>query len=322
MSVQKISVTDDEEGLRLDRWFRAKFPTVTQGRLEKLLRKGEVRVNGGRVRASLRLETGMLVRIPPLRRIESTKKYGPLSLSDVVALRERILYRDDVLIAIDKPAGLAVQGGSGTSRHLDGMLDTLQFDAIDRPRLVHRLDRDTSGVLILARTRTAATVLTAAFAFQGARKNYWALAHGSPAVDKGRLESCLSKVASGGGREQMASAPEGKPATTLYQVMARSPAPFTWLELTPLTGRTHQIRVQTAEAGFPIVGDPRYGRRKANSLDPVMGGGLQLHARELTIPHPEGGTLYVAAKLPAHMAQSWRAMGWDEPLPTPPQRKV
>ena len=321
MSVQKISVTDDEEGLRLDRWFRAKFPTVTQGRLEKLLRKGEVRVNGGRVRASLRLETGMLVRIPPLRRIESTKKYGPLAQSDVVALRERILYRDDVLIAIDKPAGLAVQGGSGTSRHLDGMLDTLQFDAIDRPRLVHRLDRDTSGVLILARTRTAATVLTAAFAFQGARKNYWALAHGSPAVDKGRLESCLSKVASGGGREQMASAPEGKPATTLYQVMARSPAPFTWLELTPLTGRTHQIRVQTAEAGFPIVGDPRYGRRKANSLDPVMGGGLQLHARELTIPHPEGGTLRVATKLPAHMAQSWRVIGWDEPLPTPPQRE-
>jgi len=322
VSVQKISVTADEEGLRLDRWFRAKFPEVTHGRLEKLLRKGEVRVNGGRVRASLRLEAGMLVRIPPLPAPESATRPGPVARSDVMALRGRILYRDDVLIAIDKPAGLAVQGGSGTPRHLDGMLDTLQFDAPDRPRLVHRLDRDTSGVLILARTRAAATVLTVAFADRDAQKNYWALVHGSPELDEGRLDSSLSKVSSGGGREQMASVPGGKPATTLYQVMARSRAPFTWLELTPLTGRTHQIRVQTAEADFPIVGDPRYGRRETSSPNPTLGRGLHLHARELTIPHPEGGTLRVAAQLPAHMVQSWRAIGWDEPSPPPPQRKV
>ena len=322
VSVQKISVTADEEGLRLDRWFRAKFPEVTQGRLEKLLRKGEVRVNGGRVRASLRLETGMLVRIPPLRAPESATRPGPVAQSDVMLLQERIIYRDDVLIAIDKPAGLAVQGGSGTPRHLDGMLDTLQFDAPDRPRLVHRLDRDTSGVLILARTRAAATVLTAAFADRDAQKKYWALVHGSPESDEGRLDSSLSKVSSGGGREQMASVPGGKPAITLYQVMARSGAPFTWLELTPLTGRTHQIRVQTAEADFPVVGDPRYGRRETSSSNPTLGRGLHLHARELTILHPEGGTLRVAARLPAHMVQSWRAIGWDEPPPTTPQRKV
>ena len=160
MSVQKITVTADEEGQRLDRWFRSRFPQVTHGRLEKLLRKGEIRVNGGRVRANLRLEAGMVVRIPPLPKPEDATRPGPVSHSDAVALRDRILYRDDVLIAIDKPAGLAVQGGSGTTRHLDGMLDILQFDAQDRPRLVHRLDRDTSGVLILARTRSAATVLT------------------------------------------------------------------------------------------------------------------------------------------------------------------
>lgn len=323
VSVQKISVTADEEGLRLDRWFRAKFPEVTHVRLEKLLRKGEVRVNGGRVRAGLRLETGMLVRIPPLPAPQPATRPGPVALSDVIALRDRILYRDDVLIAIDKPAGLAVQGGSGTPRHLDGMLDTLQFDAPDRPRLVHRLDRDTSGVLILARSRAAATALTVAFADRAAQKIYWALVHGSPEADEGRLDSSLSKVSSGGGREQMASVPGGKPATTLYQVMARSGAPFTWLELTPLTGRTHQIRVQTAEADFPVVGDPRYGRRETNSPNPTLGRGLHLHARELTIPHPEGGTLRVAAQLPAHMVQSWRAIGWDEPSPPPPpQRKV
>jgi 23S rRNA pseudouridine955/2504/2580 synthase len=321
VSVQKVTVTAGEEGQRLDRWFRARFPQVTHGRLEKLLRKGEIRVNGGRVRANLRLEAGMVVRVPPLPAPEHAASPSRVSQSDVVALRDRILYRDDVLIVIDKPAGLAVQGGSGTTRHLDGMLDTLQFDAPDRPRLVHRLDRDTSGVLILARTRSAATVLTVAFANRAAKKSYWALVQGSPEADEGRLDSSLSKVSSGGGREQMASAPGGKPATTIYQIMARSAEPFTWLELTPLTGRTHQLRVQTAEADFPIVGDPRYGRGEINSPNITLGRGLHLHARELAIPHPEGGTLRVVAPLPLHMAQSWRSLGWDEPSATPPQRK-
>jgi 23S rRNA pseudouridine955/2504/2580 synthase len=321
VSVQKVTVTADDEGQRLDRWFRGRFPQVTHGRLEKLLRKGEVRVNGGRVRANLRLEAGMVVRIPPLPEPEDAGSPSPISQSDAVALRDGILYRDDVLIAIDKPAGLAVQGGSGTTRHLDGMLDTLQFDALDRPRLVHRLDRDTSGVLILARTRSAATALTAAFADRAANKNYWALVQGSPEADEGRLDSSLSKVSSGGGREQMASDPGGKPATTLYRIMARSAEPLAWLELTPLTGRTHQLRVQTAEADFPIVGDPRYGRRETNSPNINLGRGLHLHARELSIPHPEGGTLHVVAPLPAHMVQSWRALGWDEPSAAAPQRK-
>ena len=322
MSVQKITVTVDEGGQRLDRWFRVRFPQVTHGRLEKLLRKGEIRVNGGRVRANLRLEAGMVVRIPPLPAPEPAANPSPVSHSDAVALRDRILYCDDILMAIDKPAGLAVQGGSGTTRHLDGMLDTLQFDAPDRPRLVHRLDRDTSGVLVLARTRATATVLTAAFADRSAKKRYWAMVHGSPEADEGRLDSSLGKVSSGGGREQMASGPGGKPATTLYQIMARSSEPFTWLELTPLTGRTHQLRVQTAEADFPIVGDPRYGRREANSPNLTIGRGLHLHARELVIPHPEGGTLRVVAALPPHMAQSWRALGWEEPAATPPLRKA
>ena len=322
MSVQKVTVSAEEEGQRLDRWFRAKFPQVTHGRLEKLLRKGEIRVNGGRVRANLRLESGMVVRVPPLPAPDQMTDPSPVPESDIAALRERILYRDDILVAIDKPAGLAVQGGSGTTRHLDGMLDGLQFDAPDRPRLVHRLDRDTSGVLVLARTRSAAAQLTETFADRSARKTYWAVVHGSPEADEGRLESTLSKVPSSGGREQMASDPGGKPATTLYKVVAGSEEPFTWLELTPLTGRTHQIRVQTAEAGFPVVGDPRYGHRESKSPSNALGRGLHLHARALEIPHPDGGTLCVDAPLPSHMSQSWQALGWDEPPVPPPQRKM
>jgi len=292
VSVQKITVTDDDDGLRLDRWFRARFPQVTHGRLEKLLRKGEIRVDGGRVRANLRLEEGMVVRIPPLPPPDHERAVNPISISpeDVAALQDRVLYRDNSLIAFDKPPGLAVQGGSGTMRHLDGMLDALQFGAPERPRLVHRLDRDTSGVLV----------------------------RGVPDPE-GRFDSLLRKVAAGGGREQMASDPEGKTATTFYRCMAHADGAYSWLELVPLTGRTHQLRVQLAEAGFPIVGDRRYGGSVAKNKS-GLGRGLHLHARELVIPHPEGGALGVAASLPRHMAQSWQTCGWDEPPVAEPGR--
>ncbi len=320
MSVQKITVTDDDDGLRLDRWFRARFPQVTHGRLEKLLRKGEIRVDGGRVRANLRLEEGMVVRIPPLPPPDHERAVNPISISpeDVAALQDRVLYRDNSLIAFDKPPGLAVQGGSGTMRHLDGMLDALQFGAPERPRLVHRLDRDTSGVLILARTRVAAKALTTAFAARSTEKRYWALVRGVPDPE-GRFDSLLRKVAAGGGREQMASDPEGKTATTFYRCMAHADGAYSWLELVPLTGRTHQLRVQLAEAGFPIVGDRRYGGSVAKNKS-GLGRGLHLHARELVIPHPEGGALGVAASLPRHMAQSWQTCGWDEPPVAEPGR--
>jgi 23S rRNA pseudouridine955/2504/2580 synthase len=318
VSVQKVTVSTDEEGLRLDRWFRSKFPHVTHGRLEKLLRKGEIRVDGGRVRANLRLVAGMVVRVPPLPKPESVDAAAnaPVSPADAAALRERVLYRDDALIVIDKPAGLAVQGGSGIARHLDGMLDALQFDAPERPRLVHRLDKDTSGVLVLARTRAAATAATAAFADRTTEKTYWALVNGGPDADEGRFDSTLSKVATRGGREQMASDSSGKSAVTLYRCLARGDPGVTWLALTPLTGRTHQLRVQTAEAGFPIIGDRRYGQSTIKKTE-SFGGGLHLHARQLVIPHPKGGHLSVTAPLPPHMAQSWRSLGWAEP-PVPP----
>jgi 23S rRNA pseudouridine955/2504/2580 synthase len=322
VSVQKITVSTVEAGLRLDRWFRSKFPQVTHGRLEKLLRKGEIRVDGGRVRANLRLVAGMVVRVPPLPEPEPVNAVAnaPVSPADVAALRDRILYRDDALIVIDKPSGLAVQGGSGMARHLDGMLDALQFDATERPRLVHRLDKDTSGVLVLARTRSAATAATAAFADRTTEKTYWALVSGGPDAEEGRLDSNLIKVATGGGREQMASDSSGKSAVTLFRCLARGEPHVTWLALTPLTGRTHQLRVQTAEAEFPIVGDRRYGQSQAIKKDNAFGRGLHLHARQLVIPHPKGGLLSVAAPLPPHMARSWGYLGWEEPPAPPAQR--
>lgn len=323
MTVQKIIITTDDEGMRLDRWVRNNFPQLTQGRVEKLLRKGEIRVDGGRVRANLRLVEGMVVRLPPLPPPDPDNRGGlaPVSSADAAALQRRVLYRDDALIVIDKPSGLAVQGGSGITRHLDGMLDALQFDAPERPRLVHRLDRDTSGVLVLARTRAAATAATAVFADRSTEKTYWALVQGGPDDDEGRLDSRLSKVVAGGGREQMASDSDGKAAATLYRCRARAASALAWLVLTPLTGRTHQLRVQTAEAGFPIVGDPRYGPSSAVPHDKGLGRGLHLHARSLVIPHPQGGRLQVEAPLPPHMVQSWRALHWDEPSVPPARRR-
>ncbi|MEQ8249462.1 MAG: RluA family pseudouridine synthase [Alphaproteobacteria bacterium] len=314
MSVKHVTVGDEDEGIRLDRWFRGKFPQVTQGRLEKMLRRGEIRVDGGRVRANLRVTAGMVVRVPPLPDAEAreTPTPRPVSATDAADLQARVLHRDDLLIVIDKPAGLAVQGGSGTTRHLDGLLDALRFDAPERPRLVHRLDRDTSGVLVLARTRAAAAAVAAAFRDRAARKLYWALVRGVPDPEAGRIESTLEKVAAGGGREQIASGEDGKSALTTYRTIAHGAGGLTWLALTPMTGRTHQLRVHCAEAGFPILGDRRYGDRPAIPQEPnALGRGLHLHARSLEIPHPRSGVLRVIAPLPSHMEQSWRFLRFD-----------
>jgi len=313
VSVKKITVGDADDGLRLDRWFHTNFPQVTHGRLEKLLRRGEIRVDGGRVRANLRLAPGMVVRVPPLpENPPDIAESVPVSAADAADLKSRILHRDDMLIVIDKPAGLAVQGGSGTTRHLDGLLDALQFEASERPRLVHRLDRDTSGVLVLARTRAAATAVTAAFRDRAADKLYWALVRGVPHPTAGRIESMIEKTAAGGGREQMASGASGKSAVTVYRTVAQARERFAWLALTPMTGRTHQLRVHCSEAGHPIVGDRRYGDRpETPASDEALGRGLHLHARRLKMPHPGGGSLRVIAPLPSHMLQSWRSLGFD-----------
>lgn len=309
MSVEKVTVSDADDGLRLDRWFRQHYPHVTHGRLERLLRRGEIRVDGGRVKAGIRLEAGMVVRVPPLPPAEApqNKDAPAVSAADAAALQARVLHRDDWLLVIDKPAGLAVQGGSGTTRHLDGLLDALRFDAAERPRLVHRLDRDTSGVLVLARTRKAAAAVGAAFQDRAARKLYWALVQGVPDAPSGVWDLHMEKRRGAGG-DQVVSGAAGKRAVTEYRVVD-SAAGTAWLELAPHTGRTHQLRVHCAAAGLPIVGDRRYGSRAAAARG--LGRGLHLLARHLEMPHPDGGMLRVTAPLPRHMAESWAVLGFD-----------
>ncbi len=314
----------DEAGLRLDRWFRRHFPDVPQARLQKWLRTGEVRLDGHRAAASERIEAGQRVRIPPFDDtarpppVASERAGAALRPADVSALRERVLYRDEHLLVIDKSAGLAVQGGTGTHRHLDGMLDALAFDGA-RPRLVHRLDRDTSGVLVLARTASAAAALTAAFRSRRIRKVYWAIVVGVPEAAAGRITVPLDKRRVGGG-EKVVADEGGRSAVTLFTVRERAGGAAAWLELEPLTGRTHQLRAHCVALGTPILGDGKYGGAAA-----FLGGDrsrrrLHLHARSLTLPHPAGGPLIVEAALPDALLDTWRFFGFDPQPPSRPHR--
>ena len=332
--VRSVTVAPDEAELRLDRWFRRHYPGLGHGRLEKLLRTGQVRVDGKRAKSGTRLAGGQVVRVPPLpaenpeRATSQLQPRPQLTGRDVAALRDSVLFMDDSVIAIDKPSGLAVQGGSGQRRHLDAMLDALRFDRGERPRLVHRLDKDTSGVLLLARSAAAARKLTAAFKGKAARKVYWALVVGAPERERGHIDLALAKRpghggAKGGG-EKVGAAAHGKSALTLYQVVQTRKAAgqaISWLALMPLTGRTHQLRAHCAALGAPILCDGKFGGRAAfpeavsfESTGAGEGGipkRLMLHAREIALPHPEGETtLRVSAPLPAHMEAAWSALGF------------
>lgn len=317
--VQQITVTSEDAGQRLDRWFRQRFPQVTQGRLEKLLRKGEVRVDGKRAKSAKRVAAGEVVRIPPLADPPDGDAERPapqplrLSAAAKAELVEQVLYRDKSVIALNKPQGLAVQGGSGQVRHLDGMLDALRFGSGERPRLVHRLDKDTAGVLLLARNAPTARALTATFRSKAAQKVYWALVCGLPREKRGLIDLPLMKRQSGS-REAMATEPEGgKSAQTLYRVVETYKNRLAWLVLMPLTGRTHQLRVHCAALGTPIVGDGKYGGRNAFPARPALPRSLHLLARELALPHPEDGTtLRIVAPLSPPIAESWQRLGFDE----------
>ena len=317
MSVRTHEVAGDETGLRLDRWFKRHFPDVPHGRLEKLLRKGQVRVDGARAKANLRLAAGQTIRVPPLgERAAPARKARPQApaAADVRALQAAVLHRDDALIVLNKPPGLAVQGGSKTHRHIDAMLDALRFGAAERPRLVHRLDKDTSGVLVLARTGAAARALTAAFRRKDVKKLYWALVVGAPRPAAGRIELALAKRGGAGG-EKVVAAEGGKRAVTLYRTVETLGGRLSWLALSPLTGRTHQLRAHCASFGVPILGDGKYGGKAAFPEGPGIGRGLHLHARAIAVPHPAGGTLRIEAPPPAHIVETFAFLGFD-PLRT------
>lgn len=328
--VEHRVVGADEADQRLDRWLRRLYPHLTQGRLERLCRRGEIRVDGGRVRPATRLGAGQSVRLPP---IEAAAAGPPpdaaeVSAADAAMIRAAVLYRDDDLIALNKPPGLAVQGGSGTRRHLDGLAEALRFGRDERPRLVHRLDRDTSGVILLARHARAAAGLARAFQARDARKLYWAAVAGRPSPRAGTIRLGLVKAPGhgpGGEGEKMlpvpfdavAGTPGAKRATTDYAVIEAAGRRAAWVALAPVTGRTHQLRAHMAAIGHPIIGDGKYGAGVAlEGRAPDLGGGasrkLHLHARSLAIAHPvTGARLVLTAPLPEHMARTWALMGWD-----------
>lgn len=320
-TVQTITVTEDETGLRLDRWFKQHFPGIGHGQLEKLLRTGQLRVDSKRSKSNTRLAAGQQVRVPPLSMTASAATSGRRdqperakpSKRDVAELHDAILFQDESVIAINKPAGLAVQGGTKQSRHVDAMLDALTFEKSERPRLVHRLDKDTSGVLLLARTATAARQLTEAFRGKETRKIYWALVAGVPSKTRGRIDVPLAKLPGRLGEKVGAAPGMGKPAVTLYQVIASRGRKVAWLALMPLTGRTHQLRAHCAAMGMPILGDGKYGGKRAFLPDRDLSNQLLLHAREIALPHPKDGTtLRVTAPVPDHINAAWQVFGFNQ----------
>jgi len=314
-AVQQQSVSADEAGMRLDRWFALHFPQLPFGRLQKLLRTGEVRVDKGRVKANTRLEVGQVVRIPPVD--DDVKPATPrINSKDADFLRDLILYEDDDIYVFNKPHGLAVQGGSGTKRHMDGMLQSLINKKGEAPRLVHRLDRDTSGCLLVAKTRAVASHFGQVFRTRSARKIYWAVTVGVPNPPQGRISCFIARQSTKDG-EQMVVVSNGdngaQHSVSHYSVTDNAGRDFAWVTLKPVTGRTHQLRVHMQHIGTPILDDPRYF-----SLDnwnwerpEVLGEGLHLHARRLALPLRNGKRLDITAPLPPHMVRTFDALGFD-----------
>ncbi|CAM5768819.1 pseudouridine synthase [Labrys miyagiensis] len=318
--VETRIVTADEDGMRLDRWFKTHFPDLAFGHLQKLLRSGQVRIDGARAKTNDRLAKNQSIRIPPLPKSEPgasnphvATKRSVQAQKDAEFIRSLILYEDKDVLVINKPHGLAVQGGSGTERHVDGMLAALAGPDGEKPRLVHRLDRDTSGVLVLAKTRKAASDLGAIFRTRSARKIYWALVKGVPSPKQGRISLFLSKQLGMDGekvRVMKHGDEEAVHSVTYYSLVDRAANSVSWLSLKPVTGRTHQLRAHTAHIGHPIIGDPKYGEAMEN-VPEELPKKLHLHARRITLPHPRGGTLDVTAPLPPHMRQSFEILGFD-----------
>ena len=316
-SVQNVAVTADEGGMRVDRFFEARFPGLSFSHIQRIIRKGEVRVNGKRAQPKDRLEAGQTIRIPPLRlepRPLSPETQADQNTKDF--LKSIILYEDADVMVLNKPMGLSVQGGSGTTRHLDGMLEVLRQPGPDgqRPRLVHRLDKDTAGCLLVAKTRFAAAALAKTFRSRSARKIYWALVVGTPKPKQGRISTYLAKEE----REEdsfMRIAQHGEEgaahAVTYYAMVETAGQKLAWLSLKPVTGRTHQLRAHMAHIGHPIIGDPKYFQIENWELPGGLQNKLHLLARRIAVPHPRGGTVDVSAPLPPHMQQTWNLLGFD-----------
>jgi 23S rRNA pseudouridine955/2504/2580 synthase len=314
--VQTVVVTADEDNMRIDRFLEARFPGLSFSHIQRIVRKGELRLDGKRADSKDRLQAGQSVRIPPLR-LDTPKATASRSEAEsrtLQQLKEMILFEDDDVMVLNKPAGLAVQGGSGTTRHVDQMLEVMRDAKGQKPRLVHRLDKETSGCLLVAKTRFAASQLTGSFRHRSARKIYWALVAGVPKPKQGRISTYLAKEESEDDSIMRIAAhgDEGAShAVTYYAVVETSATKLAWVSLKPVTGRTHQLRAHMAHIDHAIVGDPKYFNKENWALPGGLQNRLHLLARRIVIPHPRGGVIDATAPLPPHMLQSWNLLGLE-----------
>lgn len=333
---REFTIGADDDGIRMDRWFKRHMPDISFNQVSRWARTGQLRLDGARVGPGDRIAEGQTVRIPPAEAMPEAvailaarpvRERRVLSPDAVAFARSLVIHRDRHALVINKPPGLATQGGTGTSEHVDGLLDALQFDADTRPRLVHRLDKDTSGVLLLARTARAAAFFGKCFANRETRKIYWAVVAGSPKLDDAMIDLPVSKQPGTGGEKMHVDEEAGQSARSRFRVIDRAADRAAFVEMQPLTGRTHQLRVHAAATGTPIVGDGKYGAGLA-FLTGGVSRKMHLHARRLVIDLPEGGTLDVRADLPQHFADTLAMLGFHlddaelpDPLPLPDKPK-
>jgi len=316
---QLHTIKEDDDDIRLDRWFKRHYPGFPHALLEKYLRKGLIRVDEKKAKTSDRVQAGQVIRCPELEVATTPKLKRAISEDDMQEVRKWVLYKDANVIVINKPFGLAVQGGTKITRSLDDLLDGLMFDATERPKLIHRIDRDTSGALVLARNRKVAALLAKSFAGRSdnkIEKTYLALVNGSPLPPYGVIDLPLLKIARAeNDREQVeVDEEEGKFAKTEYKVIDTLARKFALVELKPLTGRMHQLRVHMAAINCPIVGDHKYGGGTDEAKSLGVENILHLHARRIVIPALAGGKkVDVLAPLPPHMKASFQALGLDIP---------
>ncbi len=311
--VKLITVAKQDDAIRLDRWFARHYPALKNGQLQRLIRGKNIRVNQAKTTADYRLKEGDIIRIPPLTVGEKDNLPRDLSKADIEFMQSLVIYKDENVIVLNKPAGISVQGGSKTERHIDGMLDALRFGKSEKPHLVHRLDKDTSGVLVIGRTANDASKLAECFKSRKAQKIYWAVVVGKPKLLSGKIDAPLSKLGNVRGGEQMkVDFDNGQRAQTLYRVIDSLSRKVSWLEMAPLTGRTHQLRVHCTTLNTPIIGDVKYGGERAVSLGLSNEKKMHLHARAIQMPHPVKGMLNIAAELPKHMKETFDFLGFDE----------
>lgn len=316
LDVRQFRVAADDDGIRLDRWFQRHLPDVGFNIVSRWSRTGQLRVDGARAAPGDRVTEGQMIRVPPAEAKapvpEKVKRARVIDLTpdEIAYIQEMVIHRDAQAIVINKPPGLATQGGTKTDEHVDRLLDGLLFDLDQRPKLVHRLDKDTSGALLLGRTARSAGYFAKAFSSRTARKVYWALVMGVPSINDGMIELPLAKQPGTGGEKMHVDEKEGLPARTRYRVIERAGNRATWVELQPFTGRTHQLRVHMAAIGHPIVGDGKYGG-KESFLTGTISRKMHLHARRIRIDHPDGGRVDVTADLPHHFASSLEDLGFD-----------